>query len=324
MSFVIGAVVIIVFLFLALGGLLVLAKQLRNLPKTENIKVLNLNKKYRALNEKALLVVSGIPLTKPIKTKYNLNTKNRTFILNFRGDIMAKAVEQLKEEITVILGIVQPNDEVVLNLESAGGAVHSYGLAAAQLDRLKKSKVKLTVCVDRIAASGGYMLACIADEIVAAPFAILGSIGVVAEIPNFTGLLDKIGVKFYEMTAGEHKRTVTPFVKPTPEGTKKQQEDLTRTHELFKKHVLKYRTGLNIEKVATGETWYGSEAIENGLADTLGTSDDVIQDRLKNSNVFQLEYQKPKKPMRIFSSAVSSIILEVADRVINKIHQSKY
>ncbi|MGK0475812.1 MAG: serine protease SohB, partial [Oleispira sp.] len=187
-----------------------------------------------------------------------LNTiKKRVFVLDFDGDIKASAADLMREEITAILTMARKEDEVVVRLESGGGMVHSYGLASSQLQRIKDKGIPLTVCIDKVAASGGYMMACIADKIVSAPFAIVGSIGVVAQLPNFSRLLKKHDVDFEMFTAGEYKRTVTMFGHNSAKAKDKFREDLEETHVLFKNHVSRFRPGLNIEEVATGDVWYG-------------------------------------------------------------------
>ena len=180
----------------------------------------------------------------------------RLFVVNFKGDMQAKAASNLREEVSSIIRLANSNDEVLVNVESGGGVVHGYGFAASQLDRIRSKGVPLTIAVDKVAASGGYMMACVADKIIAAPFAILGSIGVVAQLPNFSRLLEKHEVDFEIHTAGEHKRTLTMFGKNTDEGREKFVEDLEEAHVLFKDFVAEHRKTLDIEKVATGEVWF--------------------------------------------------------------------
>lgn len=218
--------------------------------------------------------------------------KPRLFVLNFDGDIRASAVRNLREEISVLLGQLQSGDEVLLRLESGGGLVHGYGLAASQLRRIREAGGKLTVSVDKVAASGGYMMACVADEIVAAPFAILGSIGVLAQLPNFNKLLKKNDIDFEMFTAGEYKRTVTLFGENTDKGREKFREELEDTHELFKAFVKEQRDVVDIDKVATGEVWYGQRALDVNLVDALKTSDEFIQEKLDSHGVFELQFRQ--------------------------------
>ncbi|NHB57765.1 protease SohB [Acinetobacter shaoyimingii] len=215
---------------------------------------------------------------------------NKVYVIDFKGDVAASAVEHLREEITLILATAKAGrDRVVLRLESPGGMVHGYGLAAAQLVRLRDAGFNLTICVDKVAASGGYMMACIANEIVSAPFAVLGSIGVVAQVPNFNRLLKEHNVDFELYTAGQYKRTVTMFGENTDEGKAKFEEELQQTHALFKHFVEKYRPQLNVEKVATGEHWYGQDALDLNLVDKLQTSDEYLLNLLSQNDVYLIQ-----------------------------------
>ncbi len=216
--------------------------------------------------------------------------KPRLFVLNFHGDIRAGAVTQLREEVSVLVGELRENDEVLLRLESSGGLVHSYGLAASQLQRIHGRGAKLTVAVDKVAASGGYMMACVADRIIAAPFAIIGSIGVLAQLPNFHKLLKKNDIDFELFTAGEYKRTLTLFGENTDKGREKFREELEDTHLLFKDFVRQNREVVDIDQVATGEIWYGQRAMDVHLVDELLTSDSYILDHLESHGVFEVRY----------------------------------
>lgn len=218
------------------------------------------------------------------------------YVLDFKGDISASQTTALREEISAILNVAKPEDEVLLRLESPGGVVHGYGLAASQLARLKQKGIKLTVAVDKVAASGGYMMACVADKIIAAPFAIIGSIGVVAQVPNIHRLLKKHDVDVDVMTAGEFKRTVTVLGENTEKGKQKFQEELEETHELFKQFVHQNRPHLDVNKVATGEHWFGSQALELELIDGISTSDDLLLEAMKDKSVIGVTY-KVKKPL---------------------------
>ncbi len=217
----------------------------------------------------------------------------KIYVLDFKGDTAASAVEQLREEITLILATAKAGrDRVVVRLESPGGMVHGYGLAAAQLVRLRDAGFHLTICVDKVAASGGYMMACIGSEIVSAPFAILGSIGVVAQVPNFNRLLKEKNIDFEMYTAGQYKRTVTMFGENTEEGKAKFEEELQQTHVLFKHFVEKYRPQLNVEKVATGEHWYGQDALDLNLVDKLQTSDEYLLSLLPQHDIYVIQTRK--------------------------------
>lgn len=210
------------------------------------------------------------------------------FVLDFEGDIKASAVAQLREEISVIISSAKAGDEVVLRLDSGGGQVNAYGLAAAQLVRLKQAGLVLTVCVDKIAASGGYMMACVADKIIASDFAVLGSVGVVSQLPNFHELLKKHHIDYELFTAGEHKRTVTMFGENDDDDRAKHQADIDRIHDLFKAFVKKHRPVLDMEKIATGEIWFGHDAKALGLIDEIGTSDAYILSLIEHHCVLAL------------------------------------
>ena len=247
--------------------------------------------------------------------------KNRVFVIKFDGNISASAVTNLREEISAVLSQATSDDEVVIKLESAGGMVHSYGLASSQLDRLRKENIPLTVCVDKVAASGGYMMACVADKILAAPFAIVGSIGVVAQMPNFNKLLKKHDVDFEVLTAGEHKRTLTVFGENTDKGRKKFIEDLEETHTLFKDYVAERRPQVAMDKVATGEVWYGSRAQELALIDDVKTSDEYLMHRVSEADVYEIAYkQKRKLHQRLGVAAEESVdrlLVKWWDRLTN-------
>ncbi|MBV6286762.1 protease SohB [Pseudomonas aegrilactucae] len=234
--------------------------------------------------------------------------KPRVFVLDFDGDIKASATESLRHEISALLTLATPRDEVVLRLESGGGMVHSYGLAASQLARIRQAGVPLTVCIDKVAASGGYMMACIGEKIVSAPFAILGSIGVVAQLPNVNRLLKKHDVDFEVFTAGEYKRTVTVFGENTEKGREKFQEDLDVTHQLFKDFVSRYRPQLHIDEVATGEVWLGVAALNKQLVDELRTSDEYLSERARDSNLYHLHFAERKSLQERVGLAASASI----------------
>lgn len=234
--------------------------------------------------------------------------KPTLYVLDFKGSIDAHEVSALREEVTAVLAVAKPQDEVLLRLESPGGVVHGYGLAASQLQRLRERQIPLTVAVDKVAASGGYMMACVANNIVAAPFAIIGSIGVVAQIPNFNRLLKRNDIDIELHTAGQYKRTLTLLGENTEEGREKFREDLNETHQLFKEFVHSMRPSLDIDAVATGEHWYGVQAQEKGLVDEISTSDDLIIARMQEHDVVSLRYMQRKRLMdRFTGSAAQSL-----------------
>ncbi|MGO3875949.1 MAG: protease SohB [Psychrobacter celer] len=245
--------------------------------------------------------------------KKNNESKPQVFVLDFDGDIKATAVKHLREEISTLISTANKGDEVVVRLESGGGLVHGYGLAAAQLVRLKDAGLNLTVCVDKVAASGGYMMACVADKVVAAPFAVIGSIGVVSQLPNFYKWLKNHDVDYEMFTAGDYKRTVTVFGENDAEDRAKYQEELEQTHALFKHFVNTYRPALDLEKVATGEHWYGEDALTLNLVDELQTSDSYILARMEDSEVYALHSrQKPTLAEKLGLAQAAEATLHVA------------
>ncbi len=223
--------------------------------------------------------------------------RSRMFVIDFVGDVQASEVISLREEITAILSVAEAHDEVLVRLESPGGVVHGYGLAASQLQRIRNKSIPLTVAVDKVAASGGYMMACIANKIIAAPFSLLGSIGVVAQIPNFHRLLKKNEIDVEILTAGEYKRTLTLFGENTDKAREKFSDDLEDVHALFKDFVSDNRPQVDIEKVATGEAWFGKRALERDLVDELKTSDEYIVDCCADRDVFLVKYVVHKSKM---------------------------
>lgn len=237
------------------------------------------------------------------------------FVLDFHGSIDAKEVASLREEVTAILAVAQAGDEVLLRLETGGGMVHGYGLASSQLDRLKAAELPLTIAVDKVAASGGYMMACIADKIVSAPFAIVGSIGVIAQLPNFHKLLKKNDIEFEQLTAGEYKRTLTMFGENTEKARDKFKQELEETHELFKQFIRDHRPALELEKVATGEHWFGTQAKNLGLVDEISTSDDLIVKACKDKTVLSIRYVQKKK----LADKLAGVAGEAADSVLLKL-----
>ncbi|MBI6682669.1 serine protease SohB [Pseudomonas viridiflava] len=268
------------------------------------LQVTRLNDFYKGLRErleqsllgkdrlKALRKEQARALKKEKKDK--VEEKARVYVLDFDGDIKASATESMRHEITALLTLATDRDEVVLRLESGGGMVHSYGLASSQLARIRQAGIPLTICIDKVAASGGYMMACIGNKIISAPFAILGSIGVVAQLPNVNRLLKKHDIDFEVLTAGEYKRTLTVFGENTEKGREKFQQDLDITHDLFKNFVASYRPQLSIDEVATGEVWLGMAALDKQLVDELKTSDEYLAERAKDADVFHLHYVQRK------------------------------
>ena len=261
----------------------------------------------------------SLPAARGAEDPAGADTRKRLFVVHFDGDIKASALSNLREEITAILQVAGKDDEVVVALESPGGMVANYGLAASQLARLRSAGVKLTIAVDKVAASGGYMMACVADRILAAPFAMLGSIGVVAQLPNFHRLLQRNDVDFELFTAGEYKRTVTMFGENTPEGKEKFQSDLEEIHTLFQHFVSEYRPQLDIAKVATGEVWFGQRALDLALVDELKTSDEYLTSRAQNADLYQVEYKERQNIAKKIGFATQSGIESALARLFSRL-----
>ena len=317
------------------------------------LKVVHLNKSQdqrrksliEAMEDKNAVKQFQKALAKKAKQKLKEKGKSkqkekRLFVLDFDGDIKASAVKHLREEISAIISTANKGDEVVLRLESGGGMVHGYGLAAAQLVRLKEAGLTLTVCVDKIAASGGYMMACVADKILAAPFAVVGSIGVVSQMPNFNKWLKKHDIDYEMFTAGEYKRTVTMFGENDDEDRAKYKEELEQTHELFKHFVTTYRPQLELSKVANGDHWYGEDALKLNLVDELSTSDAYLLKQMEDYQAYALmSRQKPTFAEKLglanaahsavsgmVSTATKSALTALGDKlpeVMSKIEQDK-
>jgi len=272
----------------------------------EGLEVEDLNKKYRgmasALKRAVMKKADWKQEAKAEKEREKAEAKSeqsraRAFVIDFKGDLKATAVNSLREEVTAVLSVADPEDQVVVRLENHGGTVHEHGLAASQLVRVRERGIPLTIVVDKVAASGGYLMACVADRLLAAPFAILGSIGVLAQLPNFNRMLDNHGVDFEQITAGKYKRTVTMFGQNTDEDRAKLKEELEDVHTLFKGAIARYRPDLDLDKVATGEYWYGTRALELGLADEIRTSDELLAELASTHDLFKLTY-KVKQPLQ--------------------------
>lgn len=319
-SFLLNTATIVIAIMIILITLFSLASKGKTGSK-KKLQVEKLNQRYQkyksSLEEKILSKKALKQAEKDEKKnqKQNHKTNNkRLFVLDFKGDIRANQVEHLREEITALLTVATPEDEVLVCLESGGGVVHGYGLAASQLQRIRERNIPLTVAVDKVAASGGYMMACVADKIIAAPFAIIGSIGVLLQLPNFNKWLEKHDVDYEQLTAGDYKRTLTMFGKNTEKGREKMQEELEETHVLFKDFILKNRPSVNIDEVATGEHWYASKAIEYHLIDELQTSDDYLLKASSNMDVYRLKQETKKSLLQKMSKSASLAIDDFVSR----------
>jgi serine protease SohB len=307
----------VVVIILAVAGVMFILFMRGREAGEGHLEIKNLNQKYETMN---LMLQSQIFTKKEFRKalrKHRADYKKRQkqkagesdrrliFVLDFMGDIRATDVASLREEITAVLTTAADIDEVVVLIESSGGTVHGYGLAASQLKRIRDKGINLTVAVDKIAASGGYMMACVANKIIAAPFAIIGSIGVLAQIPNFNKLLKKHDIDFEQITAGEYKRTLTLFGENTELHREKFKGEVEETHRLFKEFILENRNQVDIEKIATGEHWYGKRALELKLVDELRTSDDYLSNAAADSDIYEINYVRKKHLMeKIFSMGI--------------------
>lgn len=244
--------------------------------------------------------------------------KSRLYVIDFKGSMDAHEVEHLREEITAILCVANKEDEVLVRLESGGGVVHGYGLAASQLQRIKEKGLKLTIAVDKVAASGGYMMACVADKLLASQFAYIGSIGVLAQLPNFNKLLKKNDIEFEQHTAGEFKRTLTIFGENNDEGRAKFKEEIEEIHVLFKDFVHSQRPDMDIDKVATGEYWPGVKAKALGLIDDITTSDDYILSHYPEREIFSVKYSVKKNVAEKLGMSAANVVERVFMKSMNK------
>ncbi|GAA6133339.1 protease SohB [Oceaniserpentilla sp. 4NH20-0058] len=301
--------------------------------KPEKLTVEHLNDKLdklkkqlqsEVLTKKQLKELAKKEKTEAKAKEKSLEVKEKVYVLNFNGDIKASQSEHLKDEITALLSLNDHIDEVVVKVESGGGMVHQYGYAASQLDRIKSQGIPLTICVDKVAASGGYMMAVVADKIIAAPFAIIGSIGVIAQLPNFNKLLKKHDVDFEVHTAGEYKRTLTLFGENTDKAREKFKEDLKDVHVLFKNFISSHRDNINLDEVANGDVWYGQDAIKQSLIDEVSTSDDYLLSRCQTADVYLLKSEE-KKPLlkRLGASAQEGISTSI-EKTIEKLAFTKW
>ena len=320
--FIAKAITIVAAILLALGGIISLVSKQKQ--GKGHLEISSLSDKLESITEFARSeLLSDYELKqfhkeqkKTLKAKKKAQKNKDTdapdngqlFVIDFTGSMDAHEVDYLREEVTAILCVAKPKDEVLVRLESGGGVVHGYGLAASQLQRIKDKGIKLTISVDKVAASGGYMMACVADKIIAAPFAIIGSVGVIAQIPNFNKLLKKSNIEFEQHTAGEFKRTLTMFGENNDQGREKFKAELEDVHHMFKDFVQTQRPELDINQVATGEYWYGIKAKELGLVDDIQTSDDYILTANESKKIFTVKYSMKKSlPERLGLAASISV-----------------
>ncbi|GJL80661.1 MAG: protease SohB [marine bacterium B5-7] len=317
------AITLSVLVIVTVGAVLAMSTRLRG-TGGDGIEITRLNDKYRDMTHALKSAISTKVESKQRareekkaakkRAKGLGDKRGRTYVIDFSGDIRGTHVSGLREEITAILTAAVDGDEVIINVDSGGGMVNAYGLAASQLQRIRAREIPLTVCVDKVAASGGYLMACVANHIVAAPFAIIGSIGVIAQLPNVNKLLKKHGVEFEQIAAGEYKRTLTLFGENTDRDREKMQQDITETHELFKNFVSQHRPGLDIETVATGEYWLGTRAAELGLVDEIGTSDDLLLTASVNRDILKITYKPKQSLIQKISGASAKLVARLGAR----------
>lgn len=279
------------------------------------------NIEYNVLDKAQLKAIKKANKAKLQQDKKAAIEKKRVYVLNFDGDMQASAADNLRHEITALLSVAKPTDEVVLRLESGGGMVHSYGLASSQLARIRDAQIPLTVCVDKVAASGGYMMACIGDKILSAPFAAIGSIGVVAQIPNIHRLLKKNNIDVEILTAGDYKRTLTMLGENTEPAREKFKQELQTTHDLFKQFVARFRPQLDIDAVATGEVWLGTDAQRLALVDELQTSDEYISKQADEADIYLLEFTHKKSLQERVGLSAGAAVEHIADKGWERLQQ---
>ena len=308
------AATLIVAILITLAGVTAICSRGQN-KSTAKLTIKNMNEKLNEQKSALIKQTAGKTELKhflkeeKVKTKKNKkdskNTqKSKIFVLDFNGDMKASAVKQLREEITAVLSIATPKDEVFVRIESPGGVVANYGLGASQLQRIRQKNIPLTVGIDRVAASGGYLMAAVANRILAAPFAVIGSIGVVAQLPNFNRFLKKHNVEFEQVTAGQYKRTLSLFGENTSEGREKAQAQVEEIHVLFKDFLRENRPSLNLDEVATGEYWLAKRALELKLVDDLITSDDYLISMSENHNIYEIRQHRKKSAIERFTHSV--------------------
>ncbi len=299
-------IILLIFLFF-IGILFVIVALTSKKEKNGRLIIQSLNEKYLHY-KKSINEATHVKEKKIKKKKKSAADKKRLFVVNFCGDLKASTVNSLREEITAILVSYKSGDEVLLCVESPGGVVHGYGLAAAQIARLKEAKINLTIAIDKVAASGGYLMACIADHLISAPLAIVGSIGVIAQLPNFNRWLNKNEIDFEQIQAGQYKRTLTMFGKNTPEARQKMQEEVNEVHELFKAHIAAYRPKVDITEVATGEYWFGTRAKELNLVDEIKTSDDFLFVAKDIFDIYLIKYEIKKYLLQMVNTQVKTLL----------------
>jgi serine protease SohB len=327
LAFLVKALIIVA----ALGGLAILIARLArsgDAPRDREIRVKSLNDRYDAMRDalegklldkkrrKALLKARK----KEAKALRGDETRRRIYVLNFKGDVRATAVKALGREIDAVLTVARPGaDEVVVRIESGGGTVTGYGLAAAELSRLRVQKIPVTASVDEVAASGGYMMACAADRIVAAPFAVVGSIGVVASIPNVHKLLKRNEIEYEDITAGEYKRTVSVLGEITPAGREHFQGKLDAIHDAFKRHVAERRPRLDLARVANGDTWLAADAVDLGLVDEIVAGDELLFRAREAARLYEVRWEAKKTPLQQLAGGMGAAARKAAELALTRL-----
>ena len=305
LSFLAKVVTVVVALFALVAGLAALAWRRRTGGEAGHLEIRFMNHRLREMKrgfDETFLrrrdfkrLVKSETKAEEQRKATRADGRARIFVLSFAGDLTASRVDELRHEITAVLTTARPQDRVVVRIESAGGVVHGYGLAAAQLKRVRERGLELVAAIDKVAASGGYMMASVADRIVAAPFALVGSIGVIAQVPNVHRLLKRHDVDVEVLTAGQYKRTLTVLGENTDAGRAKFQQELDDVHALFQELVVANRPSVDIASVATGESWYGKRALERRLVDELATSDEYLTRACETHDVYEVRWIEQKK-----------------------------
>jgi serine protease SohB len=327
--FLLQIITLVAAVLITVAGVLALAYKGKG--KRGQLKITPLNERYRQftdqLSEHVHTKKQQRERVKEQKKAQHSRKKHplpKCFVIEFKGDIKASQVESLREEVSAILSVATKDDQVLIRLESPGGLVHAYGLAAAQLARIGRQQIPLLICIDRLAASGGYMMACVADKIVAAPFAIIGSIGVVGQLPNFHRLLKKHHIDYEMQTAGQFKRTLTVFGRNTDAARKKFQQNLEEIHQAFKTFISSQRPQVDIDQVATGEHWLASQALDLKLVDELATSDEILIQAGNDYDILQVSYQRKPGLMDKLSGGVHLLIERAFGHLQQKQREDKF
>ena len=323
-AFVIKALVIVA----AVGGLAILIARLARSGdggQDREIAIKSINDRYDAMRdaldakllEKKARKALAKARKKEAKTRHGEPAGKRIYVLNFKGDLRATAVKNLGREIDAVLTVARPgDDEVIVRIDSGGGTVTGYGLAAAEIFRLRARQISVTASVDQVAASGGYMMACAADRIVAAPFAVVGSIGVVASVPNLHKLRQKNAIDYEDITAGEFKRTVSVLGEITPAGRDHFQGKLEAIHDAFKAHVAARRPGADVARIANGDTWLASDALALGLVDEIVAGDELLFRARDSARLYEVKWEARKSPLQNLVGGLGAAARKAADVLI--------